>query len=75
MSETRETRINEFHQFNTIPVIGLREGSWIKAKNNTAVLKGNLTARLFLPQKKRVELHPETDLNKLVLPQYLSNTK
>ncbi len=75
MGETRETRINEFHQFNTIPVIGLREGSWIKAKNNTAVLKGNLTARLFLPQKKRVELHPETDLNKLVLPQYLSNTK
>jgi len=32
--ETRETRIKEFHSFNSIPVIGLREGSWISVQDD-----------------------------------------
>ena len=61
--ETRETRIKEFHQFNTIPVVGLREGSWIEVQNNQITLKGDdFTARIFEQSKTAYELEPESSL-------------
>ena len=55
--ETRETRIKEFHAFNTTPVIGLREGSWIRLQNNeTTILGGGLSARIFEKGKDPYEL-------------------
>jgi dipeptidase E len=56
MGETRETRIKEYHKFNSTPVIGLREGSWLEVKNDSITLKGNLTARYFEANKDAVEL-------------------
>lgn len=47
MGETRETRIQEFHHYNTQPVVGLREGSWLKVQGREVQLKGKLTARVF----------------------------
>ena len=45
--ETRETRIKEFHVFNTVSVIGLQEGSWLQISGNQVKLEGALNAFLF----------------------------
>jgi len=66
MGETRETRINEFHFFNAIPVLGLREGSWLEITGNQVILKGNLYARLFQAKKSPLEIPSETDLSFLL---------
>ncbi|MBU3821914.1 dipeptidase PepE [Flavobacteriaceae bacterium XHP0103] len=65
MGETRETRINEFHHYNTPPVVGLREGSWLHVQNNSIVLKGHLKARIFEHNKTPYEVAPLTELNAL----------
>ena len=62
MGETRETRIKEFHAFNDLPVIGLREGSWLEVIGDMILLKGNLTARLFRQDETPIEVESETDL-------------
>ena len=61
--ETRETRIKEFHIFNTQPVIGLREGSWLAVKENTITLKGKLEARVFKYNQEPSEIKTGTKLN------------
>lgn len=63
MGESRETRINEFHQFNNFPVLGLKEGSWLEIKNNTIILKGGLTAKLFRKNREVIEIEPNSNLD------------
>lgn len=60
MGETRETRIKEFHIFNETPVLGLREGSWLEVLDDTILLKGKLTARLFQHNEEAVEIKSDT---------------
>jgi dipeptidase E len=55
MGETRETRIQEFHTQNAIPVLGLREGSWLDVKGESIKLKGLHSARSFEPGKDPIE--------------------
>lgn len=63
MGETRETRIAEFHTQNTIPVVGLREGSWLRVKGEEIILKGDLDARVFKQGKKPYEISSGNALN------------
>ena len=63
--ETRETRIKEFHNFNTPPVVGIREGSWLEVKGRDIKLKGSLNARIFEANQEAYEVEPETLLNDL----------
>jgi len=63
MGETRETRIKEYHAYNAVPVLGLREGSWLDVKGDKITLKGDLTARLFRQNQIPEELETGTDLN------------
>ncbi|SHI35260.1 dipeptidase E [Mesonia phycicola] len=63
--ETRETRIKEFHKFNAIPVVGLREGSWLRVKNNSIILEGTLNARVFEQNQEPYEVEPNTSFKDL----------
>lgn len=63
MGETRSTRIKEFHFVEKIPVLGLREGSWLLVKNDKVILKGGLNARLFVQGKEAQEFASETDFS------------
>ena len=47
MGETREQRIKEFHEENAVPVVGLREGAWIRVEEGKAILRGANGARIF----------------------------
>jgi dipeptidase E len=63
MGETRETRIKEFHAFNAVPVLGLREGSWLEVTDEKIILRGNLSARLFRQNQTPEELESGADLS------------
>ena len=56
--ETRETRIKEFLTQNKTPVVGLREGSWVRVNRGKNILLGNHAARIFTRDREPYELPP-----------------
>tara|TARA_R110002051_G_scaffold88673_4_gene156269 strand:- start:9664 stop:10368 length:705 start_codon:yes stop_codon:yes gene_type:complete len=63
MGETRETRIKEYHAYNTVPVIGLREGSWLNVQGPTITLHGTYTARVFEQGKTPYEIETNSAID------------
>ena len=53
--ETREQRIAEFHELNEPPVLGLREGAWLRIEGDAIHLGGSRDARLFRKDEEPVE--------------------
>jgi len=66
MGETRETRIREFHEENTPPVLGLREGSMLRVLGDSARIQGDSGARLFRRGREAEELPPGSDVSFLL---------
>lgn len=66
MGETREQRIAEFHEYQNIPVIGLREGSYINVKGDEEILEGNLQARIFIQGKPAYNVDPGFNFREII---------
>jgi dipeptidase E len=61
MGETREQRIKEFHCYNDLAVVGLREGSYIRVQGKEEILCGTASARIFTKGNDAVEVSPGYD--------------
>ncbi|MTD58174.1 dipeptidase PepE [Amycolatopsis pithecellobii] len=67
MGETREERIEEFLEENDVPVLGMREGTWLRREDATLTLGGDAAgARLFRRGAKPEEISSGTDLSALL---------
>lgn len=66
MGETRAKRIEEFHEENESPVIGLREGAWLRVKGDEMVLDGTTGAVLFERGETPCECETGLDLSRLL---------
>lgn len=66
MGETRERRITEFLEENDVPVLGLREGSWLRVRGTRAAIGGAGGARLFRRGAEPRELVPGDNLSALL---------
>jgi dipeptidase E len=66
--ETREKRIAEFHEVNTAPVVGLREGAMLRVEGSTMRLLGINGVRLFRRGQPPEEFRTGAELDFLLAP-------
>lgn len=73
MGETRETRLREYLEENDVPVVGLREGSWLEVEGDPGAplvaLRGPAAARIFRRGAEPIECAPGAVPSPLLLPQ------
>jgi dipeptidase E len=65
MGETREQRIAEYHVHNNVPVVGLKEGSYIHVTDEKQVLCGELDAVIFRSDQEPEYVSPAYDFKNL----------
>jgi dipeptidase E len=66
MGETREQRLLQFLEENDVPVLGLREGSLLRLRQQTLQVGGTAAARLFQRGSAPAEYAPGSDLSSLL---------
>jgi dipeptidase E len=66
MGETQEERIIQFLEENETPVLGMREGAWVRAEKQTVVLGGSRGARIFRRGEVPVEKTTGDEISSLV---------
>ncbi len=66
MGETREQRTEQFLEENAVPVLGLREGAWLRRRGRKLLLAGTTGARLFRRGQPAVEFTDGADLSFLL---------
>jgi dipeptidase E len=66
MGETREDRIREFLEENDVPVVGLREGGWLRVDGAAGRVGGGAGARVFRRGRAPEELGPGGSLDALL---------
>jgi dipeptidase E len=66
MGETQEERILQFLEENETPVVGMREGAWLRCESGAVTLKGETGARIFRRGKNPVEAKPGDNIVDLV---------
>ncbi len=66
MGETREQRLVEFLEENETPVVGLREGAWLRVEGASAKLGGRHGARIFRRGAEPEERPEGADLSDLL---------
>ena len=65
MGESRETRIQEFLIYNKQPVVGLKEGSFLKINQENIILEGKESAIIFERNQKPYSIISGFNLKKL----------
>jgi dipeptidase E len=66
MGETQEERILQFLEENETPVLGMREGAWVRAENGRVVLGGTRGARIFRRGETPLEKTTGDEISSLV---------
>jgi dipeptidase E len=66
MGETQEERIIQFLEENETPVLGMREGAWVRVESRSVTLRGSTGARIFRHGEKPIEAVPGDEISALV---------
>ncbi len=66
MGETQEERIVQFLEENETPVLGMREGAWVRVRNQSVILGGSNGARIFRRGETPVEAVTGDEISELV---------
>jgi len=67
MGETREKRLEQFHEDNDSTVVGLREGAWLRIEDQKIFIGGKNGAKVFVKGRKPEEYKSGIYIRSLIM--------